>query len=995
MHAEPALSTWRTPAELTDWLAARLQETPLQLARTVWVMAESAPLLVELRGAIAQSNPRLLYGVHFGHPLHFATVILGRQAPPLPSTTWTALAIERLLSSDRLRRRLKSFDGRLLCRPGYTQALAQTITELESARLSVGDLQQSATQCAATDRARLEDIAIVWRELQLAEDAPVSAPAHLARATHAWRHGIRPASPPSTTLVICTTAPDRSLTEFAEALPNTQRIDPQPVHAVDQVLHCPAMTVEDAASVDDEIEQTISWVVEQLLAGVQPESILIVAPDAEAYAPLLDDALTRLAMNRPVKLRRLGPQPLGDRLAGRRLGQLTSCLASGLSAAAITDLALTWGVTWPNGTPLSRSAILQVLAATGIVGGSEQPSQEWIERLRHLIHQPPDPPPATLFAEPIQLDLFETPNAAPVTADRVADTAKQLLDWLTPICQTYDRIQRGAAPADIHADCMTLVNSADDGVDRTLRTAAHHPLVADRRGPDALAVYRRLAKACTLTAPTPPGNRFVTLATPRQALGHPAAAMRIVGLAEGLAPRAALDDPIVPDRLRRQLAAHHEKNVRLRVERTTQDLHVLLAIAGAPTVTLSLSAPRRWVDGSNRELSLAYIHLARHSVDAAGLRQQVGAGRRQRQAQVEAFGIAPRARLFKVASAAGAAAPPEWLEPGSFNVNAVSTHTTDSWNPNAWQAAGARGLSADRPVSPTRLRDLFWCPFRYFLRNELALEPPPEVEPIDRLHPFTYGRLVHRILEDLLSGEAVQLGPDSTDLTAAAQTLAADAFQRACDTSAMRSPGVIERERRHLLTDIHRLVSHEQALSPRTVAYTELPFGFESPAALGDAALYVRGQIDRVDRLPGGRLALRDYKTGRLKSLDDTPIDPLIDLQLAVYCLAIETLTDGAGGAVGEAAYVHPTGARDAERAFTEETLQHLYEAAGGWLTLGRTLIEHGAFPRTPDEKNCTFCAWRAFCGDQAAQRARQALSQAAPDTPEAAYWALRSGVES
>jgi len=64
------------------------------------------------------------------------------------------------------------------------------------------------------------------------------------------------------------------------------------------------------------------------------------------------------------------------------------------------------------------------------------------------------------------------------------------------------------------------------------------------------------------------------------------------------------------------------------------------------------------------------------------------------------------------------------------------------------------------------------------------------------------------------------------------------------------------------------------------------------------------GYIDRIDRLPDGRLRLLDYKTSKnAMTLDDAERD----LQLALYALACREVPELAGlGEVAELVYLYP-----------------------------------------------------------------------------------------
>jgi DNA helicase-2/ATP-dependent DNA helicase PcrA len=114
---------------------------------------------------------------------------------------------------------------------------------------------------------------------------------------------------------------------------------------------------------------------------------------------------------------------------------------------------------------------------------------------------------------------------------------------------------------------------------------------------------------------------------------------------------------------------------------------------------------------------------------------------------------------------------------------------------------------------------------------------------------------------------------------------------------------------------------------------------------------YVRGRVDRVDRLPGGGHELIDYKTGERKSEADLESD----LQLALYRLAAREAWDLEAEA-GSYYYVldadkvaAPVRPDDAER--VERTV----------LQVGEGVLGQDFEPR-PSRRVCSWCDYRLIC---------------------------------
>ncbi len=114
---------------------------------------------------------------------------------------------------------------------------------------------------------------------------------------------------------------------------------------------------------------------------------------------------------------------------------------------------------------------------------------------------------------------------------------------------------------------------------------------------------------------------------------------------------------------------------------------------------------------------------------------------------------------------------------------------------------------------------------------------------------------------------------------------------------------------------------------------------------------YVRGRVDRVDRLPGGDYELIDYKTGERKTEGELESD----LQLALYRLAAREAWDIEAGA-GSYYYVldaekvaAPIKPDDAER--VERTV----------LGVGEAVLGQDFEPR-PSSTVCGWCDYRLIC---------------------------------
>jgi hypothetical protein len=180
----------------------------------------------------------------------------------------------------------------------------------------------------------------------------------------------------------------------------------------------------------------------------------------------------------------------------------------------------------------------------------------------------------------------------------------------------------------------------------------------------------------------------------------------------------------------------------------------------------------------------------------------------------------------------------------------------------------------------------------------------------------------------------------------------------------------LERAWRHL----ENLLYYEWSLPRRAFVAASVGFGFDAPVALpvGESALYLRGRLDRVDRLSEG-IGLRTMRLGRGRALEEEGLQPELDLGLGVQVLVCEEALYR-GELVQEAALIHLTPEGATERAFRGSDLEALRSQTRAWLEQASALLAAGDFVRSPLETDCQRCAFLRLCGPQASQESARAL---------------------
>jgi RecB family exonuclease len=557
-------------------------------------------------------------------------------------------------------------------------------------------------------------------------------------------------------------------------------------------------------------------------------------------------------------------------------------------------------------------------------------------------------------------------------------------------------------------------------LERSLQAVLTHPVADTVSGAAAIRflidVLQREHRPCGRF-----GEPAVFIGTSAQAAGIPFAAVRLLGLAEGALPHTPHDDPIAPDSLR----AHIEALARAQpgeadivlprlADRVLDEVHDVFRVLSATTLRVALSAPRQWVDRSEREVSGLMLEVAtalgRPGDEAAGdgdvptaarLRAAyLNCGRAARQRHAQRAPLSPRAALTAgVANPAAASVltvPTAWARGDALAVDrllrlaadgeANSLGGVDGVVTAAWQGALPLGLVPERAISATALTTLLGCPHRFLLERVLYLGEPATRPSTDVIAPIVYGSLFHAVAERFFreAGAAICRRQETLDhWVARARTIAAEQFEGLRHEYPMRGEDGIARERERLLLQIEQLVQYEWHLTPREYLASELPFGDAEAVRLevDGGALYVRGAIDRIDRVGVAGLSVRDLKTGRVRDFGEDPINPTRDLQIGLYVLAVEAA--GYGGApVRVAAYVHPSAAQEPDRAFSGPELDLLRRQTREWLSIARQLLAAGTFARTPNPEDCTYCPFLPACGESAHERSAAKLAALPSDHP-------------
>ena len=362
----------------------------------------------------------------------------------------------------------------------------------------------------------------------------------------------------------------------------------------------------------------------------------------------------------------------------------------------------------------------------------------------------------------------------------------------------------------------------------------------------------------------------VTVASPLAVRARRFEAVFVCGLQEGEFPASGASDPFLSDADRREIAQASGLALPLREDQLERERYLFYVCASRAERLLVLSAR---VSGEEGEAEQPSFFLDDVERIFPGLR---GAARRRSLADVTwSPEQAPTAAEWERAVAERRRdAPPEPVGPIALEA--------------ALAALRERGA-----VSAGAVERFAGCPVNWLVEDVLrpvALEPDPErlVQGAfaHRVLDLTYSRLRERTGDrrvtegNLDRAEAIML-----------EALAEEVERRG---AVMRGPRMRAAVRRLEFQLLRHLAYEAKSTSEFEPEHLELAFGLpdaDYPEVELEGGLRVRGKIDRVDRW-GDKVAVRDYKSGRVADYSAANWRVKGRLQAALYMLVAERLLD-------------------------------------------------------------------------------------------------------
>ena len=301
----------------------------------------------------------------------------------------------------------------------------------------------------------------------------------------------------------------------------------------------------------------------------------------------------------------------------------------------------------------------------------------------------------------------------------------------------------------------------------------------------------------------------------------------------------------------------------------------------------------------------------------------------------------------------------------------------DGWIPSLKGALDP--LKQDLTLSCSRLESLAKCPYAYFIRNVLKVEPLKERDMSIWLDPLQRGELLHevfrRFMEELKArGERPELKRHLQFLN----DITSEEIKYWKIEALPPNQFVFDQEKADIMQALEIFLKNEERhchkVSP---SFFEVPFGLidDQQAGLSDAdpvmikldakgSFKLRGRIDRIDSEGEHRYQVWDYKTGGTWGYDEhSYLNQGKHLQHALYAIAAEKLLRekvDKEARVVRAGYFFP-GARGEGRRISKD--KPVREELNDVLEDLFTILKEGVFPALIDKNSCGFCEYQKICG--------------------------------
>lgn len=759
--------------------------------------------------------------------------------------------------------------------------------------------------------------------------------------------------------------------------------------------------------------------------GTPFDHVAILLRNVEQYQPLLEDALRRASI--PVFFSRgsVRPEP-----SGRAFLALLACAAEGCSASRFAEY-LSLGQVPPlndAGAPIKQAPLWmppddeilanfpapppgaetaapneeeqsepvplsvpigweKLLVDAAVIGGHDR----WARRLRGLR--------AELQTQLRDLDKEDESHRPHI--ERRLDQLTRLENFALPLIDTLDSLPKSARWREWLEALSELARISLRRPEPVLSVLSELAPMGEV-GPVSLdEVYDVLSEKLGLLRTEPPKRRYghVFAGSIEEASGRTFDVVFVPGLAEGLFPRRALEDPLLTDQRRGKLATTLETQD----HRIARERMLLRSAAAAAANRLMVSYPRMDVTQARPRVPSFYAleviraaegHLP--SLREFEKRASKSAPSRLDWPAPENAEVAIDDAEYDLASLQAASKLPRARAKGSarylMETNAALARSLRTrarrWR-NRWSCADGlvdpdpatlavleRHRFSARSYSPSALQQFAACPYRFLLHAIFQFRPREAALPLEQMDPLTRGALFHAVQFELFR-ELKRGGrlPITNERLSKTLDLADKVLDRVAaqyeDDLAPAIPRVWKSEVEEVRTDLRGWIQQVASTpSDWLPAHFEFAFGLPAdenrdPASSPKEAailngIHLRGSIDLVEK-HASRDVLRvtDHKTGKAPQNRPQYVGGGAILQPLLYALAAEQLL---GQPVESGNLYFCTQRGDFSQVaipVIPESRQRLERVLA---TIG-SAIEDGFLPAAPQTGMCRICDYRPVCG--------------------------------
>ncbi|MBY0504828.1 MAG: PD-(D/E)XK nuclease family protein [Bryobacteraceae bacterium] len=753
--------------------------------------------------------------------------------------------------------------------------------------------------------------------------------------------------------------------------------------------------------------------------GIPFDGMAVVLRGPDRYQPLLEEALRRAGVPFYASRGTARPDP-----AGRAFLALLACAAEGCSASRFAEYLSLAQVPDLNGEgePLRASASHaamqdEVLAAfslpdddagepedksvplvtpagwerllvdAAVVGGRAR----WVRRLDGL-H-------AELRFQMARADADALPHL-----ERRAAQLRHLRHFALPLIDLLDRLPGARLWANWITQLTELAETALKVPGSVLGLLAELAPMG-QVGPAGLdEVYAVLEERLRFLRRDPPHRREgrVMICTGEEARGRTFPLVFVPGLAEGIFPQRANEDPLLLDVYRPPLGQLAVQETR--VERERLLLHIAVGAAGErlvvsyPRMDTGKARPRvpsfyalevvRAAEGRLPDLTEFGKSAAANAPSRLGWPAPADPKFAIDDAE---YDLATLERYRNRPEARGAA---RYLvqvsEPLARSLRARYQRWRSSWS----EADGL--VRAELPVldllaekrpsqhsfSPTTLQHFAECPYKFLLHGIQRLRPREVSAPLEQMDPLTRGALFHEVQKLLLESPAMPV--TRANLTAAYDQADVILNQLASGYREQLAPAIprvwnaeVEEVRTDLRGWLRQVAIAGTDWSP---LHAEYAFGLKDksdvPAATILDQYLLRGSVDLVERhATGNSLRITDHKTGKAPEKVPLYVGGGTVLQPVLYALAMEQLL-GRPVESGRLFYCTQRGGyREMTVRLNDQARHHM----GRLLSTVEEAVATGFLPAAPAQEACARCDYKPVCGPYEYERSRRKSARLEP----------------